>query len=133
MVSMHDYLLGIVRNIDHEQEGLLVAENLLKWRRRARDFTLARLERERAELLGPERASDESLDNLIDRALLDDSALDRSFWLDALADFVVAAPDSQRDHRYHQAARRILATFRAEPRSRHQAVRFIASRLAPLV
>lgn len=126
------YLLGIVRNIDHEQEGLLIAENLLKWRRRARDITLARLERERAELHGTERACDESLDDLIDRALLDDSALDRTFWLDALADFVVAAPDSQRDHRYHQATRRILATFRAEPRRRHQAVRFIAARLAPL-
>jgi len=126
------YLLGIVRNIDEQEEGQLIAETLLRLRRQARDITLARLERERAALCIPERHADEVLDDLIDRALLDPSALDRTFWLDALVSFVLAAPNEQRYARCDQATRKILATFRADPRNRHSAVRLLIQRLVPL-
>ena len=126
------YLLGIVRNINEEAEGQLIAETLLRLRRQARDITLARLERERAELCDSQRPTNEVLDDLVDRALLEPSALDRTFWLDALADFVATAPDQQHGARYHRATRAILATFRADPRRRRSAVRLLAQRLLPL-
>src|SRR5690606_12903132 len=51
--------------------------------RQARDITLAHLERERAELCDSQRFTNEVLDDLVERALLEPSALDRTFWLDA--------------------------------------------------
>jgi hypothetical protein len=126
------YLLGIVRNLDEEQEGRLIAETLLRLRRQARDITLARLERERAELCDRGSAH-EILAALIDHALLDESALDRAFWLDAVGDFVTAPmATGDRDDRYQAATRCIHATFRSPPRRRHEAVRGLAARLVPL-
>ena len=75
---------------------------------------------------------DEILAALTDRALLAERALDRAFWLDTLADFVIEAPPDERDDRYRAAARCIHATFRAEPRRRQHAVRVLAERMVPL-
>jgi hypothetical protein len=126
------YLLGIVRNVHEQREGELVAEALLRLRRQARDIALERLVRERDALDGAKRSTPETLTVLIDHALLSERALDRSFWLDALACFVAAAPIDERDARYRAAARCINATFRAEPRRREHAVRVLAERLVPL-
>jgi len=126
------YLLGIVRNVDEQEEGQLIAETLLRLRRQARDLTLARLDRARAELCAPERAPDETLDDLVERALLDPSPLDRTFWLDALADFLLAAPVADREDRLRAATRRVHATFRARPRDRQHVARVLAQRLVPL-
>jgi hypothetical protein len=126
------YLLGIVRNVHEQREGELVADALLRLRRQAGDLALERLVREHEALQSPQRPAREVLDVLVDRALLCERALDRRFWLDALAGFVATAPDDERDARYRAAARCINATFRAEPRRRERAVRVLAERLVPL-
>lgn len=126
------YLLGIVRNVHEQREGALVAEALLRLRRQARDLALDRLAREHDALLSAQRSTHEMLGALVDHALLTERALDRRFWLDALADFVAAAPTDEHDARYRAAARCIHATFRAEPRRREHAVRVLAERLVPL-
>jgi hypothetical protein len=126
------YLLGIVRNVHEQHEGELVAESLLRLRRQARDLALERLVREHDALQSSHRLARDVLNVLIDRALLSERALDRRFWLDALAGFVDTAPDDERDARYRAAARCIHATFRAEPRRREHAVRVLAQRLVPL-
>jgi hypothetical protein len=126
------YLLGIVRNVHEQHEGELIAEALLRLRRQARDLALERLERDHDALLDAKPPAHEILTVLVDRALLSERALDRRFWLDALAGFVAAVPSDERDARYRAAARCIHATFRAEPRRREQAVRVLAQRLVPL-
>jgi hypothetical protein len=65
----------------------------------------------------------------IDRALADDGALSRDFWLAAAGDVVLAeAPERQRAL-YDLAARRVHATFRVDLRDRHAAVRVLAARI----
>ncbi|HEU4577884.1 MAG TPA: hypothetical protein VFS67_06500 [Polyangiaceae bacterium] len=126
------YLLGIVRNVHEQREGELVAEALLRLRRQARDIALERLSRDQVELRATHRPTRDILAVLVDRALLCERALDRTFWLDALASFISDAASDERDARYRAAARCIHATFRAEPRRREHAVRVLAERLVPL-
>jgi hypothetical protein len=126
------YLLGIVRNVHEQREGELVAEALLRLRRQARDIALERLTRERDALYAAAHLESDALPLLIDRALLDERALDRAFWLEALASFVGDARPDERDARYRDAARTIHATFRADPRRRQHAVSVLAERLVPL-
>ena len=126
------YLLGIVRNVHEQREGELIAEALLRLRRQARDLALERLINEHAALHTTSRPTNDILTALIDHALLSERALDRTFWLDALASFVNDASPDERDARYRAAARSIHATFRADPRRRQHAVRALAERLVPL-
>ena len=126
------YLLGIVRNVHEQREGELIAEALLHLRRQARDIALERLTHERDALFAAAHLESDALPSLIDRALLAERALDRAFWLDALASFVADARPDERDARYREAARTIHATFRADPRRRQHAVRVLAERLVPL-
>lgn len=126
------YLLGIVRNVHEQREGELVAEALLRLRRQARDIALLRLDHERDALCAAPCPEREILTNLVERALLSERALDRTFWLEALATFVNDAAPDERDARYRHASRSIHATYRADPRRRQQAVRVLAERLVPL-
>jgi hypothetical protein len=104
----------------------------LRNRKRARDIIISRLEREREELLGQDRHPDQVLAELVDRALLTEGTLEPTFWLDALAGFVLQALPDERADRFHAAAEYIHATFRSDPRRRQNAVRFLAERLMPL-
>jgi hypothetical protein len=126
------YLLGIVRNVHEQREGELVADALLRLRRQARDIALQRLNRERDALYAAARLERDVLASLVDHALLDERALDRVFWLDALANFINDASLDERDKRYRDAARCIHSTFRADPRRRQHVVRVLAERLVPL-
>lgn len=128
------YLLGIVRNVAAQSEGECVAEALLTLRLQARDRALAALELERATVLDPSRADREVIADCVARALGTDRALDRLFWLSALAAEVQrrAVLSEQRHQLFSAAARYINATFQASPRQRQDAVRFLADRLVPL-
>ena len=120
------YLLGIVRNIAERDEGLAVARHLWERRVQARDGALRRLVANRDATAG---APEERLRVFIDRALADDGALSRDFWLAATGDVVLAeAPERQRAL-YDLAARRVHATFRVDLRDRHAAVRVLAARI----
>jgi hypothetical protein len=124
------YLLGIVRNLAEERELMLLSELLLRRRIDARDATLATLDAERESLVA--RGDDHLAAEYVDRALLAPRIIDRAFWLDALCDHVSTAPHAERRRRYHRAARRISATFRAPPRARQQALCALAARVEPL-
>jgi len=126
------YLLGIVRNIQEQREGELIAAALLGLRTQARDIALDCLRRERDVLSGAPPHTEDVLAALVDRALLSERALDRVFWLNALADFITRGPAADLHARYCAAARCIHATFRADPRRRHEAVRVLSERVVPL-
>ncbi len=126
------YLLGIVRNLAQEDEGVHVAEALWRARLHARDEILVGLDHQRA---GAVRAASDSLDlvcRLVDQAMASSRTLDRSFWLRALADVVSAEPEEQRHPLFRVAARRVHATYRVPHRERLVAVRRLAAMLLPL-
>lgn len=125
------YLLGIVRNIAAQTEGEHLAHCLLQVRLEARDRMLASLAAARdmvtarADVAGVVAES-------VDRALQTESPLERSFWLETIADVLNAQPHAESHRLFRDAARRIYATFAITVRERQQATRFLADRIVPL-
>lgn len=128
------YLLGIVRNVEAQREGEIVAEALLGLRLEARDQALAALVTQRDLVTQPTRGTLEVIADCVDRALTTERSLDRLFWLRTLADLIQkrSTEPEHRDRLYIAAARRINTTFRVSPRERQDAVRFLADHLVPL-
>jgi len=128
------YLLGIVRNVAAQREGEAVAEALLAKRLEARDHVLAVLQARRDAVCDSTRDPRELIADCVAHALGADRKLDRLFWLRALAEQIQAAATapSHRDRLFRVAAREINTTFRAPPRDRQEAVRFLADRLVPI-
>ena len=72
------------------------------------------------------------VEDCVDRALETPSPLERTFWLDALADVILAREPAQHETLFASAARRIEATYAVAPRERHDAVRLLADRVLAL-
>lgn len=122
------YLLGIVRNIATQAEGEHIARRLFELRLEVRDSMLASLVAARDVVCAGECV----LKDCVDRALDTQSPLQRSFWLDSLANVICALDHVQHASLFDAAARRIEATFAVTPRERHDAVRLLADRLVAL-
>lgn len=125
------YLLGIVRNIAEEDEGVRIAEALWRARLAARDEILLALDGERQTL---SRATGDLLElirRLTDRATAHTRAIDRAFWLRALADAINAQPEGERESLFRLAARRIHATHRIPHKDRLACTRRLAAMLLP--
>lgn len=126
------YLLGCVRNVAEEREGVEIALALWDERVRAGDLALGAAERERGRL-------DEDVDEVapritsyVDRALRSSRRLDRYFWLTAVADAVLDQDDAERHPLFRLAARRIHATHAVPHPDRLAATRFLAAKLLPI-
>jgi len=126
------YLLGIVRNIAQQNEGLQITEALLRARLDARDRLLAPLPKSLDSLCQLVKDPIERLKAVTDRALAADRRIDRLFWLDALADHIQGQPLSRHTALLRFAAQRIHATFALHQRERQAAVRFLCSKVIPL-
>ncbi len=122
------YLLGIVRNVAAKSEGEHIARRLVELRLEARDRMLAALVAARDAVC----AGATALADCVDRALATPSPLERTFWLDSLADVIRSGDPAQHASLYTAAARRIEATFAVTPRERHDAVRALADRVVAL-
>ena len=122
------YLLGIVRNIAAQAEGEHIARRLFELRLEVRDSMLASLVAARDVVCAGECV----LKDCVDRALDTQSPLQRTFWLDSLANVICALDHVQHASLFDAAARRIEATFAVTPRERHDAVRLLADRLVAL-
>lgn len=125
------YLLGIVKNVSAKTEGEYLAEELFDRRTAMRDAILAPLIVER-DALRAEGDLAKSIATCVDRAFEFAKSIERSFWLDALAAFIVAEPESARRELFLRAARRIEANFSVPPDERHDAIDRVADRLIPL-
>lgn len=127
------YLLGIVRRIADEDEGLAIAEKLWQARKKAGDLVLAELDEQREEHL------DEAVDPLdlvrrfADLAMDTDRALDRAFWLRAIADTVHDEPEQEHRAMFLVAARRIHAYHGVPKKDRNAATRRLAAMILPVV
>jgi len=122
------YLLGIVRNVAARSEGEHLARRLFELRLEVRDTMLAALVAARDAV----RAGVTVLADCVDRALATQSPLERTFWLDSVADVIRSRAPAQQASLFAAAARRIEATFAVTPRERHDAVRLLADRVVAL-
>ncbi len=126
------YLLGIVRRIANEDEGILFAEKLWQARRTAGDLVLLRLDEQR------EEHEEDALDPMdlvrrfIDLAMATDRTLDRAFWLRAVADTIEPEPTEQHRAMFLVAARRIHATHRVPTKQRNAATRRLVAMIRPI-
>jgi len=119
------YLHGIVRNLAEQTEGAHIARRLFALRLEARDLMITSLVAVRDAVL----AGATALADCVDRALATSSPLERTFWLDSLADVVRSSEPAHHQSLFLAAARRIEATFAVGPRERHDAVRALADRV----
>ena len=126
------YLRGIVRNIADEDEGFAFAEKLWQARKDAGDLVLARLDtqRERQELDAVEPM--DLVRRFVDLAMATDRALDRSFWLRAIADTIDDEPTEEHRAMFLVAARRIHATHRVPKKHRSAATRRLVAMVRPI-
>lgn len=121
------YLLGIVRNLSDEREGLAIATALWDERIKARDIVFRSLIDERDALDHVD--ADVRLLELIDRALAADRELQRYFWLDAAAAVVLGHPPDRRRAAFERAARRIHTSYRVPHDRRLSVARAIAGKV----
>lgn len=125
------YLHGIVRNIAAQAEGEHIARRLFALRLEARDTMLASLVAARDIVCaGPD--TKRVVGDCVDRALAVQSPLERTFWIDSLANVIQARDTAAHASLFAGASRRIEATFAVTPRERHDAVRLLADRVVVL-
>lgn len=126
------YLLGIVRNLGDEREGVAMAEALLRARLAARDRRLAPLLRRRdaARVDIPDLRA--RVLHFADLALAIDHRVERLFWLLAVAEEITLHAQADPALLVGAAARRIHATHRVAYRERQEAVLVIAAHVVPL-
>ena len=126
------YLLGIVRRVRDEDEGMAIAEALWEERERFRDTAFAHLHEVHDRL---EHDADDLLDllrRLTDHALATSRQYDRVFWLRALADMIRSEPDADHRRLFLIAARRIHGTHAVPYDVRNVIVRRLAAHLRPI-
>jgi hypothetical protein len=126
------YLLGIVRNLGDEREGIAIAEELLRVRLDARDHMLAPLVRARDAARTDTPDVRERVLRFVDLALAADRRIDRLFWLLAVAHEISSHAKDAPAPLVDVAARRIHATHRVPSRERQDAVRTIVAHVVPL-
>lgn len=127
------YLLGIVRNLAQEDEGLAIAEALLRLRLEVHDSALAALAKARDSTRQQAQEPTQTLASFVDSALATDRKLDRIFWLQAAAEVIREQPREPRATLHRSAARRIHATYRIPYRDRQAAVRTLSRYVVPIV
>lgn len=126
------YLLGIVRNISHKDEGLRITDALLRARLEARDRLLVPLQRNLDILIQNISDPMPRLKTLVDRALDARRLVDRLFWLHAAADHIRRQPESRHTALLRFVSQRIHSTFAVEYGDRQAAVRFLCAEVLPL-
>ena len=126
------YLKGIVRNIADEDEGIAFAEKLWQARRDAGDLVLSRLDDKREH---DELDTADPMDlvrRFIDLSMDTERAMDRAFWLRAVADTITEQPTEESRPMFLVAARRIHATYRVHKYQRNAATRRLAAMVQPI-
>ncbi len=128
------YLLGIVRNIAQQDEGVRISELLLLRRLDARDLSLASLESERDRINDSNPDARGRVESFIKNALRAERTIDHLFWLNATATTIGAAEhvNSERHDLFRVATRRIHAAYRLSYERRLSAVRWLARSAVPI-
>ena len=124
------YLLGIVRNIAKQREGMAIATALWDERMKARDAVFVALGAQRDALTHDDDHA--RLIDFVDRAINAEHEIERYFWLTAVGELVLTHSIDQRRAAFERVARRIHTSFRVSYERRLDATRVIASKLVAL-
>lgn len=129
------YLLGIVRNITQQDEGVRIGELLLRHRLDARDLSLTSLESERARVEDSYPEARTRIESFIKNALHTDRAIDYLFWIEAAANLLstLENDDPERHALFRVATRRVHAAYRLTHERRLSAVRRLARSTVPIL
>ncbi len=125
-------MLGIVRRIADEDEGVTFADKLWQARRKAGDLVLQRLDEQHEEHLEDAFDPMDLVKRFAELAMVTDRALDRAFWLRAIADTIEDEPKEEHRAMFLVAARRIHATHRVPKSQRNTATRRLAAMTQPI-
>lgn len=126
------YLLGIIRNLSGEREGLLISEAMLRARLDARDALLEPLVEQRR-LVGSECPTPlDAVARLVGLALEAERYIDRLFWLSAVGEVIGAERRPGMEALYRAAIRRINAASWMRKGERLAAARIIANTALPV-
>jgi hypothetical protein len=126
------YLLGIVHNVVHVHEADAITDALLEERLAARDRLLEPLRLRRDKIASVHRDPSEHLQILVDEAMRALRAVERTFWLQAVAELIARQDEPRQRYLFRAAARRIHLSFRVPRHERAAAERRLARRLWPL-
>ncbi len=126
------YLLGIVRNISDQDEGLAIAQALFDRRVELRDRALARLDQEKDQLEEQDEDTLQWLGHLTAKVVAADRFIERNFWLRAVADLINEQPEADHRRLFLIAARRIHAHLKTPKKDRNAATRRLATMVRPL-
>jgi hypothetical protein len=127
------YLLGIVRNITHEDEGTKIGAAILRTRIEARDLALSILQSSSDAITQSPLSIPEQLKVVIDRALSSDRVIDRFFWLESASRIIIGVTaDAERAAHMRQATRRIHTSYRVPYGERLAAARGLIATVVPL-
>ncbi|MEN8182812.1 MAG: hypothetical protein ABFS46_09790 [Myxococcota bacterium] len=121
------YLLGIVRNTAHTDEGYAIADAIWKERLAIRDRALDHLDLDKEQLELDADDLQQLLVALVDHAMAAERRIDRAFWLRAAADLLLEEPLHDRTPLFRLAARRIHTTLAVPHRKRLDATRRLAA------
>ena len=126
------YLLGIVRNVSQQDEGLQITAALLRVRLEAQDLLLEPLRRTLDSVLNFATDPIATLKTLTNLALEADRRIDRLFWLQAIVDHIQQQHGSRHAALLRFFSQRIYACFAVPYPDRQRAVRFVITKLTPL-
>jgi hypothetical protein len=126
------YLLGIVRNISNEDEGIKIADILLRTRLEARDLALSSLQSSCDAITRSSRSAGDQLKAVLDHALFSGPGIDRVFWLDGASRIILDRGEAERDPLIREAARHIHTTYRVPYSERLESARRIIAKTTPI-
>lgn len=126
------YLLGIARNLAQDREAIAIAIALWQARVEAGDLIARRLQALHELLVPADANTHQAIDLVVDAALATTSRLERIFWLDAAVRIITREDQASHQTLFHRAARRIVSSHAAHPRTRNEAIRILAAKLRPL-
>lgn len=124
-----EYLLGIVRNLEHQHESLKITSELLRVRLEARDALLAPLCSRRESVRS---AGENEPMLLVDEAMKTERTLERLFWLQELAELIRDQHESHRTRLFRRVAQRIHTYFKTPQKDRSAAEQILIRCIWPL-
>ena len=126
------YLLGIVRNLDGEDQGMKLAESLLDARLEARDHMLSSLSSRLEKITSSAPSALDGCAKIIDEAMRTDRRIEELFWLNAAANLILAQSPSEQRALTLAAVRLVHRSYRAKRTKRRIFARRLLNKTVPI-
>ena len=126
------YLLGIVENLDGEDQGMQLAEALLDARLEARDHMLSSLVSRLETITSSASSALDGCTKIIDEAMRTDRHIEELFWLNAVANLILAQPPSEQRALALASVRLVHRSYKAKRTKRRTFARRLLGKAVPV-